>query len=137
MCFCLQTYYTPKCLIRHFLLKSCKVVLMLNNTDYRVIQLKNGCSPDGQPARDFYNSKVDKISIKTNDRTLKAGKRMSLKASVSANGKDANEKVIWSSSDPRYASVNSRGVVTAKKQGKENLFQLQQKRRMAAKRKQQ
>ncbi len=31
--------------------------LMLNNTDYRVIQLKNGCSPDGQPARDFYNSK--------------------------------------------------------------------------------
>ena len=110
---------------------------MLNNTDYRVIQLKNGCSSDGQPARDFYNSKVDKISIKTNDRTLKAGKKMSLKASVSANGKDANEKVIWSSSDPRYASVNSRGVVTVKKQGKENLFQLQQKRRMAAKRKQQ
>ncbi len=31
--------------------------LMLNNTDYRVIQLKNGCNSDGQPARDFYNSK--------------------------------------------------------------------------------
>lgn len=31
--------------------------LMLNNTDYRVTQLKKGCNPDGQPARDFYNSK--------------------------------------------------------------------------------
>lgn len=31
--------------------------LMLNNTDYRVIQFKNGCNSDGQPARDFYNSK--------------------------------------------------------------------------------
>lgn len=31
--------------------------LMLNNTDYRVTQLKKGCNADGQPARDFYNSK--------------------------------------------------------------------------------
>lgn len=61
---------------------------------------------------------VNKISIKTNSRTLKAGKKMSLKASVSATGKDANKKIIWSSSDPRYASVNSRGVVMAKKAGK-------------------
>lgn len=30
--------------------------LMLNNTDYRVAQLKNGCNSDGQLARDFYNS---------------------------------------------------------------------------------
>lgn len=30
--------------------------LMLNNVDYRVIQLKNGCNSDGFPARDFYNS---------------------------------------------------------------------------------
>lgn len=31
--------------------------LMLNNTDYRVTQLKKGCNSDGQPAKDFYNSK--------------------------------------------------------------------------------
>ena len=30
---------------------------MLNNTDYRVIQLKNGGNSDEHPARDFYNSK--------------------------------------------------------------------------------
>lgn len=30
---------------------------MLNKTDYRVIHFKNGCNSDGQPARDFYNSK--------------------------------------------------------------------------------
>ena len=32
--------------------------LMLNNTDYRVTQLKKGCNPDGQPARDFIIPKI-------------------------------------------------------------------------------
>lgn len=61
---------------------------------------------------------VKKIIIKARNRTLKAGNKLSLKLSVSASGKNANKKIIWSSSNPHYATVNSRGVVTAKKTGK-------------------
>lgn len=43
---------------------------------------------------------------------------MTLKATVRTNGKNANRSLKWTVSDTKYASVNSRGKVTAKKAGK-------------------
>ena len=43
---------------------------------------------------------------------------MTLKTSVSTNGKNANKAVKWTTSNSKYATVNSKGKVTAKKAGK-------------------
>lgn len=61
---------------------------------------------------------VTKVKILNAKKTLKAGKTMKLRAAVSANGKKANKKVKWTSSNPNYATVNARGQVKAKPAGK-------------------
>lgn len=61
---------------------------------------------------------VTKVRIKKASATLKAGKTMTLKADVWINGKNANNKLQWTVSNNKYASVNSKGKVTAKKAGK-------------------
>ena len=61
---------------------------------------------------------VTKVKIKNAPKTLKAGKSVTLKTSVSTNGKSANKTLKWTSSNSKYATVNSRGKVTAKKAGK-------------------
>ena len=59
---------------------------------------------------------VKKVKI-TGKTTVKAGKSVKLKASVKATSK-ANKKLLWTSSNTKYATVNSQGVVKAKKSGK-------------------
>ena len=49
--------------------------------------------------------------------TLKAGKKTTVRATV-APAKDANRTVTFTSSNTKYATVSSKGVVTAKKAGK-------------------
>lgn len=61
---------------------------------------------------------VTKVAIKNPPKTLKNGKSVTLKASVSANGSKANKTLKWSSSNTKYATVNSQGKVVAKKAGK-------------------
>lgn len=61
---------------------------------------------------------VKSIKIKAASKTLKVGKKLSLKTIIKTTGKTANKKVIWTSSNKKYATVNSKGVVTAKKAGK-------------------
>jgi len=62
---------------------------------------------------------VKSIKIKGAKKTLKAGKTMKLKATVKVTkGKPVNKKVKWSSSNKRYATVSSKGVVKAQKEGK-------------------
>ena len=61
---------------------------------------------------------VTKVKILNAKKTLKAGKTMKLREAVSANGKKANKKVKWTSSNPNYATVNARGQVKAKPAGK-------------------
>lgn len=61
---------------------------------------------------------VTKVRIKKANTTLKAGKSIKLKAEVWINGKDANNKLQWTVSNDKYATVNSNGKVTAKKAGK-------------------
>ncbi len=63
---------------------------------------------------------VKKISFKPKSRTLKAGKKVTLKPTISVNGKkkQTNTKLSWKSSNTKYATVNGSGKVTTKKAGK-------------------
>ncbi len=60
---------------------------------------------------------VTRVQITGAKKTLKAGKSMTLKAAVKTNGKNANKKLKWTSSNTKYAAVNAKGKVTAKKAG--------------------
>lgn len=60
--------------------------------------------------------KVKKITI-SGKKTVKAGKSFQLKAKVVAD-KGANKKLTWTSSNKKYARVNSKGKVKTYKKGK-------------------
>ena len=61
---------------------------------------------------------VKKVAIAgTKKRTVKAGKKLKLKAKVTAT-KGANKKLIWTSSNTKYATVSASGKVKTKKAGK-------------------
>lgn len=60
---------------------------------------------------------IKSIKIVKGKKTLKAGKTMKLKAKVKAS-KGANKEILWSSSNNKYAVVNARGLVKAKKKGR-------------------
>ena len=59
---------------------------------------------------------VKKIKI-TGSKPVKAGKKLKLKAKVTAR-KKANKKLLWISSNTKYATVNAKGIVTTKKSAK-------------------
>lgn len=61
--------------------------------------------------------KVTKIKLNASKKTLKAGKRLKLKAVISPKNA-SSKKIKWSSSRKKWASVSQRGVVTAKKKGR-------------------
>ena len=56
---------------------------------------------------------VKKIKI-TGSKPVKAGKKLKLKAKVTAT-KKANKKLLWISGNTKYATVNAKGIVTTKK----------------------
>ncbi len=60
---------------------------------------------------------VKKIKLKLEGGKIASGKKMPVKATISATGKDANKKLAWSSSNEKFAAVNAKGTVTAKKAG--------------------
>ena len=59
---------------------------------------------------------VKKIKI-TGSKPVKAGKKLKLKAKVTAT-KKANKKLLWISGNTKYATVNAKGIVTTKKSAK-------------------
>ena len=64
---------------------------------------------------------VKKVTIKNKPKTVRAGQSIALKTVVKTTGKkakDANRTLKWSSSNTKYATVTSKGKVTAKKAGK-------------------
>lgn len=60
---------------------------------------------------------VKKIKLKASQSTVKAGKSVKIAATVTV-GKGGSKSLKWTSSNTKYATVNSKGVVTAKKAGK-------------------
>lgn len=79
---------------------------------------------DGSGAKASYKIRimskaVQKIVLRASSSTVKAGKKVTLKATVTpSNKKQVNTALSWSSSNTKYATVNEKGVVTAKKAGK-------------------
>ena len=69
------------------------------------------------PATPTKKVKVTKLKIMNAPKTLKAGKSKTLKVKVTP-ASATNKKVTWKSSNKKYATVNSKGKVTAKKAGK-------------------
>lgn len=59
---------------------------------------------------------VKKVKI-TGNKPVKAGKKLKLKAKVTAT-KKANTKLLWTSGNAKYATVNAKGIVTTKKSAK-------------------
>lgn len=61
---------------------------------------------------------VTRVRIRTAQKKMKAGEQLRLQAIIETSGVGANEKLKWISSNSKYASVNSKGIVTAKIAGK-------------------
>lgn len=61
---------------------------------------------------------VKSVKITTKTKTVKPGKKLSLKAKVTVSGKTANKKLLWTSSNTKYATVSKTGVVKASKKAK-------------------
>ena len=59
---------------------------------------------------------VKKVKI-TGNKSVKAGKKLKLKAKITAT-KKANTKLLWTSANTKYATVNAKGIVTTKKSAK-------------------
>ncbi|MBO5103968.1 MAG: Ig domain-containing protein, partial [Ruminococcus sp.] len=59
---------------------------------------------------------VSGLKLNKSSASLRAGKSLTLKVTVLPTGA-TNKKVTWKSSNKKYATVNSKGVVTAKKAG--------------------
>lgn len=69
-----------------------------------------------KPSKTEKVQKITKISIK-GKKTIKSGKTLKLKAKIKAS-KGANKKLLWTSSNTRYADVSSTGKVKVYKAGK-------------------
>ena len=61
---------------------------------------------------------VKSIKLTAKNKTVKAGKKLTLKATVRISGKKANKVLQWTSSNETYAVVTKKGVVKTKKAGK-------------------
>jgi uncharacterized repeat protein (TIGR02543 family) len=72
------------------------------------------------------NKAVKKVKLTAKTKTVKAGKKLTVKATVTLTAKidkkskstKANKTVEWKSSNKKYATVSTKGVVTANKAGK-------------------
>ena len=78
---------------------------------------------DGSRAKVSYTISIKKhsvksIQLKAKNTTIKNGKTTQISATIKTTGKDANKTLTWSSSNKKYAVVNSKGKVTTKKAGK-------------------
>lgn len=78
---------------------------------------------DGSGVSAGYKIKIVKhavkgISLKTKNKSVKAGKKINVKAAIKTTGKTANKTLVWTSSNTKYATVNKKGKVTTKKAGK-------------------
>ena len=77
---------------------------------------------DGSGKKAAYKISIMKNAVKSVKlkaaKTVRAGKKLKVKATVKTTGKKVNKKLKWTSSDTKYATVSASGVVKAKKAGK-------------------
>ena len=79
---------------------------------------KDGSGVKGKVTVQVMKHAVKRVSLKAKTKTLKAGKKLKITAQVRTSGRKANKKLAWKTSNKKYAVVNSKGVVTAKKAGR-------------------
>ena len=63
------------------------------------------------------NNLISKLKLSAKAKKLKAGKMLAISVKYTPS-KNINKKLAWTSSNKKYATVNSKGIVTAKKAGK-------------------
>lgn len=77
---------------------------------------------DGSKKKATYRIKIMKDTVKSIKlkaaKTVKAGKNVKVTATVKTTGKKANKTLQWKSSNSKYATVSTKGVVKTKKAGK-------------------
>lgn len=77
---------------------------------------------DGSGKTATYKIKIMKHAVKSislkASKTVKAGKRIKVMATVKTTGKKANKSLTWTSSNKKYATVSSKGIVKTYKAGK-------------------
>lgn len=80
-------------------------------------EAKDGSGVKGRYKITVMSHAVKKIVLKGRTKNLIIGKAVKVNTLVSASGKGANKKLAWSVSNKKYAAVNTKGLVTAKKAG--------------------
>lgn len=74
---------------------------------------------DGSGKKAAYKIKIMKNDVKSIKlkaaKSVKAGKSLKVKATVKTSGKKPNKTLKWTSSNTKYATVSSKGVVKTKK----------------------
>ncbi len=77
---------------------------------------------DGSGIKGTYRLQIKKALVTkiklTAKASVKAGKKLTIKAVVTTNSPAASKKLKWTTSNKKYATVSKKGVVTAKKAGK-------------------
>lgn len=80
-------------------------------------ETKDGSGQKASVKIKIMKNAVTKISVKQKKLTVKAGKKATIKPDIKTNGRKANKKLAWTSSNTEYASVNAKGTVKTKKAG--------------------
>lgn len=78
----------------------------------------DGSGVSGSYAITVVKHTVQKIIIKAEKKKVTAGKKVKVNTTIKTSGKTANKVLEWTTSNQKYATVNSKGVVTTKKAGK-------------------
>lgn len=78
---------------------------------------------DGSGKKASYKIKIMKhavksVKLKAASKSVNAGKSVKVKATIKTTGKSVNKTLKWTSSNTKYATVSSKGVVKTKKAGK-------------------
>lgn len=80
---------------------------------------KDGSKKKGTIKIKIMKKGVTKVTLKAKSKKVKAGKKVTVKATVRPSSKKTtNTKLTWKTSNKKWATVNSKGVVTTKKAGK-------------------
>ena len=98
-------------------------IVTMNKAGIGKIVTITASSTDGSGIKASYKVKIVKgavqsIKLTAKSSTVQAGKQLTIKATVKATDNTANKKLLWVSSNSKYASVSAKGVVVGKKAGK-------------------